>query len=214
MKELNIVIPAKEPEGAKSRLSEVLSYEQRKELALSLFSHTVSVLLKIPSKPHILVVTDSETIQNISLGYGISVLREEKASGETEAALAAARWSLLDGFKKQLIIPADIPFISDLEIEKIISYPVPTPGIVLSPAVDDDGTNAILTSPPDVIPFRFGKKSFDGYKKTAIKYNIPLHVLRLQGLILDIDTPDDLKKFFNSPDMHETKTLLRKWKIL
>ena len=61
------------------------------------------------------------------------------------------------------------------------------------------GTNCVLCSPPDVLPFAFGHDSFGPHCDAARARGITPRIVPLPGLGLDIDTPDDLRVFVARP---------------
>ncbi len=193
----NIVIPVKNPSSAKQRLGDVLTPDQRRELALAMLDHVVEQTSAAALPHHILVVTDSAEIESRVRPRGVSILLEERARGETEAVEEATRWSIRNEFERQLVIPADMPNLTSADIDTLLSEPAPKPSVVLSPAVGDDGTNAILTSPPDAITFRFGRRSFPDYVEQARRRNIACKILRLPNLVLDLDSFEDVKQFLD-----------------
>jgi 2-phospho-L-lactate guanylyltransferase len=89
------------------------------------------------------------------------------------------------------VIPADIPLIEPAEIRTIYESS-PTRGSVLVPARDKRGTNAVLRRPAALFPLRFGNDSFMPHLAAAIATHESCLVLSLEGIALDIDTPDDL----------------------
>ena len=63
------------------------------------------------------------------------------------------------------------------------------------PAHDELGSNAILMSPPDAVPLRFGDDSFFPHLAAAEACGIKPTVLHLPGIAFDIDNPVDLAHF-------------------
>lgn len=214
MSDLNIVIPIKNPDGAKERLAALLTTEQRRELAYALIDQTLDFFKPYRSRANILIVTDSERIASRARESGYDVLLEEKAEGETSAVNRATRWSMEKGFRSQVVIPGDMAGIDPEDMERLLSHPRPDPSVILCPAVGDDGTNAILTTPPDAIPFRFGVRSFPDYRARVEERGIPCEILRLRSMLLDLDTPDDLRAFLSNGSSPRIKDLLISWNIL
>ena len=138
---------------------------------------------------------------------------EESARGETAAVESATQWSCRNGFDRQLVIPGDLPCITREDIDTLLSVSPSSPSVVLCPATNDDGTNAILTSPPDALTFRFGQKSFPDYLDQARRRNIPCQVIRLPRLVLDLDTPEDLQTFLEEPRGGDVYRMLRAWNL-
>ena len=68
-------------------------------------------------------------------------------------------------------------------------------GFTIVPAHDGRGSNAILCSPPDVIPLRFGNDSCRPHIATAEQAGLRPRIVRLEGIGMDTDEPEDLQKF-------------------
>lgn len=209
----NIVVPVKNPSAAKQRLSEFLNPAERRELAVRVFQNLLNVLAP-RNEFEVLVVTDSEEIETVSAAYRVSVLREKIARGETEAVESATRQSCEEGFDRQIVIPADLPCVDRKDIDTLLAVDLRPPYVVLSPATGDDGTNAIMTAPPDVFKFRFGKRSFPDYLDQARRLGIPAAVVRLPSLVLDLDTPDDLRTYLAEPRDSDLYRLMLGWNLL
>ena len=76
--------------------------------------------------------------------------------------------------------------------------------MVLTPA-DDLGTNALLTTPPDAIPFLYGIDSSLAHQQAAEQRAISFQLLELPELALDVDTPADIDQLtlLSSPLIEE-----------
>lgn len=194
-----VVVPAKDPTNAKERLAGVLTPPERRDLALALLENTLGVLRAVPSRPTVMVVTDSDEVESRARAAGAEVLREAEAAGETRAVEEAARRAAARGFTRLAVLPADLADPDPAEIERLLALDLPPPSVVLVPATGDDGTNAIMTAPPNALPFRFGKRSFPEYRERAAAAGLRCEILRLPSLVLDIDTPEDLRTLVLRP---------------
>jgi 2-phospho-L-lactate guanylyltransferase len=205
----NIVIPMKDLLFSKTRLDPQLSSRQRQALALSMFKTTLEFFNLHFSQHHLLVVTASEFISDIARTYGATVLIETKL-GLRQAVESAACWSLNNDFQSQLLIPADIAELDRSELERLLTAYRPVPSVVLCPA-DDLGTNALLTTPPNAIPFLYGIDSSIAHQRAAHERGIDCQVMNLPALALDIDTPDDLEllALLSSPVTQELNKLCK-----
>jgi 2-phospho-L-lactate guanylyltransferase len=94
-----------------------------------------------------------------------------------------------------LAIPADVPLATPAEIAEIAGEASARPAVTLVPALADMGTNAIALTPSDAIPIRFGKQSFFQHVEAALERGLAPRILRLPGVGLDIDRPEDLSAF-------------------
>lgn len=221
MQKTSIVVPIKNPSSAKQRLADVLDADRRRQLANALMDHVLSVLHPTAEDCAVLVVTDSEEVESQVSRFGCSVLREASSRGETEAVELAARWSCEKGFTRQLVIPGDMPCVCRADILDLLAIPMKSPSVILCPATGDDGTNAILTSPPDAISFRFGRHSFPDYVEQSRRRGIACLIQRAPSLVLDLDTPEDLRTFLatkSSPDTQASRAspvyrLLSGWNL-
>lgn len=206
-----IVVPFKDPARAKERLSDFLTAAQRRELALALFDSTLGTLAAFRNRAELLVVTDSAEIGARAREAEAETLVEKSSRGETAAIEEATRWNIARGFERQVVIPGDMARLDPTDINALLTFDLLPPSVILAPAVGDDGTNAIMTSPPDAVPFRFGKASFPEYLLRAAERGVQARVLRLPSFVLDIDTPEDLRRFLADPVETPARRLIRRW---
>jgi len=108
---------------------------------------------------------------------------------------AAARHLAANGAAGMLTVPGDIPLITAEEITRLIDAHRPAPSFTIAPSHDEQGSNAIIVSPPDAVPLRFGDNSFFPHLAAAEARGIHPTVLHLPGIALDIDNPADLRHF-------------------
>jgi 2-phospho-L-lactate guanylyltransferase (CobY/MobA/RfbA family) len=77
------------------------------------------------------------------------------------------------------------------------------------------GTNGVALAPPDAMTLTFGEPSFARHLETARAQGLAPRVLRLPGLALDIDTPEDLTTLLaehDATETSETARLISKWR--
>lgn len=188
---VNIVIPVKDSRRSKRRLTPVLGANERARFARHLFRRTLAFFADRFPDEHISVVTPSRAMARIAKTYGATVIMEPGAAGLSAAAAFAAEWSARHGFDAQLLIPADIAELSAPEINRLLATIENGPSVTICVATDG-GTNALLTSPPNVIRFDFGFGSSRRHAQSARQRRIPCKLLRMRNLSYDIDTPADL----------------------
>ncbi|MEH6650853.1 MAG: 2-phospho-L-lactate guanylyltransferase [Motiliproteus sp.] len=193
-----IVIPMKDPRQSKQRLSGVLNPANRQQLALSMFTHSLEFFQTHFPAYTVLVVTRSERIRAIAKRHQAEVLMETPPGGLNGAASQAAQWSRQQGYESQLLIPADIAVLDEHEIGQLLDQLWDAPWVSICPA-DDGGTNALMTSPPDVIPFRFGIDSCEEHLAVARKLGVHSVVNEMKNLAFDVDSPDDLEQLAALP---------------
>lgn len=188
----NIVIPMKAPNVSKTRLIPCFSNAQRQKLALKMFESTLLFFSQHFPNYHVLVITSSAIILRIAEKYGATVL-VERIPGLNQAATSGAVWSINHGFDSQLLIPADIARLDVEEMKILLSAERALPSVLLAPA-EDCGTNALLTTPPNVIEFSYGVNSSVAHEQAAIAQAISFKSLALPYFSLDVDTPSDVEQ--------------------
>ena len=146
----------------------------------------------------VLVTRDAGAIA-LARRYGAECLIEPENRGHTAAVEFAARALAARGAAALLQVPGDIPRVTSGEIEAVIGAHAPAPAVTIAPSRDHCGSNAVLCSPPDVVPFRFGDDSFHPHLAAARAIGIEPTVVERPGIGLDIDTPGDLEAFLASP---------------
>lgn len=208
--DLAIVIPAKDPASGKSRLAAILPFEARQSLASILFRETLRFFRANFADVPLVVVTDSPGLAEESRQAGATVLRDERV-GLTAAVDQAIAWCLARGFASALVIHSDIGALRRDEISRLIERPRRRPSVILCPSADEGGTNALLATPPDAVPIWYGVGSFARYQREAAAHGVAIEVLRLPDLALDLDTPDDVKRFLDRGPAGPVLDELKRW---
>ena len=94
------------------------------------------------------------------------------------------------------------------EVGRLVAAHRPAPSFTIVPSHDEGGSNAIVLSPPNAVPLRFGVDSFFPHLRAAEARGIRPTVLRLPGIALDIDNPEDLAAFALQPSPTRTRAFL------
>jgi 2-phospho-L-lactate/phosphoenolpyruvate guanylyltransferase len=189
-------VPVKEFAGAKQRLAPLLTEAQRQALASAMLEDVLSALAVAPLAG-IMVNTVDPLATELAHRYGARVVTESARDGHTAAVTAMARILAAEGHD-MLTVPGDIPRVTAAEIAAVIEAAKPAPSITIVPAHDERGSNAILCSPPLVMPLRFGDDSFLPHLAAARALNIEPTIVKLPGIALDIDQPEDVHAFMHA----------------
>src|SRR5690606_15870994 len=91
---------------------------------------------------------------------GAAVLPDPMRGGLSGAIAHAAQALKARGLQGMLVVPTDVPNIDVAAVERLLDAHAPPRAVTLVAAARDGGTNALLCSPPDVIPNCFGHNSF------------------------------------------------------
>ena len=200
---IGAVLPIKDMGDAKRRLAGFLGAAERQALAQAMAEDVLETLSHVPGLAEIVVVTRDARACDLAARYGARVLPEPANEGQSAAVVRAAAALGRAGVHSLLQVPGDVPGVSVDEIVTVLTEhagaPAAGPAVTLVPAHDRRGTNCVLCSPPEVLPFAFGHESFGPHCRAARAQGIAPRIVPLPGLGLDIDTPDDLRAFLAKP---------------
>jgi 2-phospho-L-lactate guanylyltransferase len=202
------VVPVKERDRAKERLAPLLSPAMRQALVLAMLEDVLSALAAAPGLAGSIVVTVDRAARRLALDYGARIFEDGARDGHTGAVTAAARRLAAEGETGMLTLPGDVPLVAADEIGRIVEAHGSAPSFTIVPSHDEGGSNAILLSPPEAVPLRFGVDSFYPHLRAATARGIRPTVLRLPGIALDIDNPQDIAAFLRIPSQTRTRVLL------
>jgi len=185
-------VPVKTFATAKQRLASLLTQAQRSSLAAAMLEDVLSALASAPLGG-IMVNTEDTEAAAMARHFGAVVVAEAARDGHTAAVAAMARILAARGASAVLALPGDIPLVTAAEVEQVCTVGRrPPPAFTIVPAHDERGSNAVLVAPPDAVPLRFGDDSFFPHLDAARRYGIEPVVVRLPGIALDIDRPEDV----------------------
>jgi 2-phospho-L-lactate guanylyltransferase len=155
----------------------------------------LAALADAPGLAGRLLVTTDSAAQRLAARYRFDWLTDGAGDGHTGAVAAAARHLAATGIAGMLTVPGDIPLVTAAEIARLLAAHFPAPAFTIAPSHDELGSNAIIVSPPDAVPLRFGDNSFFPHLAAAEARGIRPTIVNLPGIALDIDNPDDLRHF-------------------
>lgn len=212
--ELWAVVPVKELDRAKQRLSALLPPKLRRALMLAMLEDVLSALAAALGLGGLAVVTVDPVARRLAVKYGARIIEAGARDGHTGAVTAVARLLADEGRPAMLTLPGDIPLVAPTEIAQLLAAHPPAPAFTIVPSRDERGSNAIICSPPDAVPLRFGENSFYPHLRAAEARGIRPAVLHLPGIALDIDTPEDLTAFAALPSATRARALLAEHDML
>src|SRR5690348_14402763 len=154
------VVPVKDTAAAKTRLASVVPAELRQGLALAMLEDVLAALAEARGLAGRLLVTIDPAACDRAFRYGAHCIEDGARDGHTGAVMAAARRLAAERRGAMLTLPGDIPLVTATEIERLIAAHLPAPSFTIAPSHDEMGSNAIIMSPPDAVPLRFGDDSF------------------------------------------------------
>ncbi len=187
------LIPVKDMERAKSRLSSALSAAARRELAMKLFTHVVSTLEDSPSIDAVAVVSDSVAVREHARGLGLVALSDPPGRPGLAAVIDTALDELSGrGAETAIVCMSDLPRLTADDVTGVARAATEA-DVVLVPDRCGRGTNVIAVTPPTVLPSCLGHadsllRHFDRARSLGLTVQVQLN----QGIAFDLDVPDDL----------------------
>jgi 2-phospho-L-lactate/phosphoenolpyruvate guanylyltransferase len=187
------IVPVKPLAESKSRLAAVLDSRARERLVVMMLEHELRVLRDCtPPLEGTLVVSEDERALEIARGSGAIPWVEHPRTGLNDALSSGVREAVRRGADTIVILPCDLPMLTGRDILDLLGRIPKTPGVALVPDLHRRGTNALAASPPHLLDFEFGESSFPSHCAQARAKHATLAIVERPGLMLDIDSPEDL----------------------
>ena len=190
------VIPIKQLEDAKQRLSGLLNSNERKLLFQAMVDDVLTAVEACTYIDNIVVVTNDQAVAELARGFGAEIRPEPEPPGLIEAVTETGKQLAAEGVECMLFLPGDVPLVTPEELEVVLEGfgMSGKPEFMIVPASDLGGSNCVACSPPDCMSFGFGIDSFRKHLALARDRGIDPQVTKLPGIGLDIDTPSDISK--------------------
>jgi len=187
------IVPVKPLRRGKSRLSGVLSEDERTALNQTMLINTLKTLNQVNEIETILVVSRDPLALSIARDYSARTVLED-GSPELNTALRRAA-SVAKAYLANMIfvLPADLPLIKPIDIENFLKKAGQPPEIIISPDRRKDGTNALLINPADLIEFKYGPGSFSSHLQIANEKKARIEIYDSEVFGLDLDLPEDIE---------------------
>ena len=190
------IIPVKPLYNSKRRLAHILSAAERADLIHRFLVHTLRILNKSGVIERILVVSGDERVLTTAPLYGAEALVETAVNGLNPAVTYATQFAADSGATAVLILPADLPFIEEKDVAIMVATDNDTLQMTICSDDKNDGTNALLISPPTPFTFHFGPGSFQQHLQEAFQREYTVHLIQnAPNLKFDLDTEEDWQKY-------------------
>lgn len=185
------IVPVKPLRRGKSRLSEILSEDERAHLNHQLFTHTIQVLQQVEAISNILVVSRDSNVLTEAREMDVRTVTENGAPELNNALRRASLFSKAFSTEGVLIVPADLPLLTPQDVTDFLAQRTQPPMVVITPDRRRGGTNMLLIDPADLLTFSFGEDSFDKHCDLAKSKGADVIVYENERIALDLDVPED-----------------------
>jgi 2-phospho-L-lactate guanylyltransferase len=205
------ILPVKSPHNAKQRLKDLLAVEQRETLARMLYTQTLAALCQAEGIDCVVVATCDAEVAGQARRLGALVFEENEQVSHSVSADAACLRAMELGASTALLVPIDVPTVTPADFTQLAGSARASAcsKVIVVPSADGTGTNALVRTPPDCIQSRFGPGSCRAHLDQARSKGLPADVLRVPGLMFDIDTPEDVAELLARNDECPVSSFLR-----
>ena len=186
------IVPVKPLRRGKSRLSKILTEDERTDLNKRLLANTLETLSKIPEIEHVLVVSRDQAALSLAREHGARTVLENGMPHLNVALTRATVVAREYATRGVLIVPSDLPMITPDAVREMLSKVKDPPVVIVAPDRHREGTNALLVCPAGLIEYDFGLGSFERHCERARSAGARLEIVELDSLALDMDVPEDL----------------------
>jgi len=204
-----VLLPVKDPIRAKQRLSGFLEPKERYQLAWAMLRDVAQALCGSQRADRIMVVARDPDVRAFARSLGWECMPESEQASESISVDLASLELKRRGVSVVLRLPGDIPLVTSADVDGLLEIAPPAPAAVLVPSSDGRGTNALLRTPPDVFPARFGPNSLRLHELEARRAGATFTRAPNRRIALDLDEPTDLIKFLEHGPSGATSSLLR-----
>jgi len=187
------IVPVKPLRRGKSRLSALLSEEERTDLNRRMLERTLGTLSGVSEIEQVLVVSRDPHALTIARAHGARTLREDGQPQLNTALRRATVVAQVYSTRGILVVPADLPLITAEDVRQLIGRATDPPVVVIAPDRRERGTNALLMSPAGIMEYDFGEGSFLRHVSRAHEAGARVEIVRLPSIELDLDLPEDLE---------------------
>ena len=202
------IVPVKPLRRGKSRLSKVLTEDERTSLNKTMLVNTLKTLQNVDEIDTVLVVSRDPSALALARDYKARTVLED-GSPELNTALRRAA-SVAQAYQAQeiIVLPADLPLITSEHLKEFLSHSGRPPEVIIAPDRRHDGTNALYINPAGLIEFCYGPGSFNIHLGKAKDARARIEIIDNPIFNLDLDLPEDLEylKQLKSEDSITTKS--------
>ncbi len=171
----------------------MLSADERRRLAWAMFEDVCRAVADCTRADRVVIVTSFAPAIERARQSGWDVLIEESQTSESASVDWASGRLAASGFDLVMRLPADLPCVQASDIDELLAVDLARPGALIVPSREGTGTNAIIRTPPDLFPSRFGPDSLRLHKEEAARVGVNCLVAENPRIALDIDEPSDLE---------------------
>ena len=185
------LVPIKPFATAKSRLEGLLTRTECARLAEEMARDVLRALYAAPEISGIAILSSEPRLAELAEAASARLFAEQPGEDYRTALGRVAADLASHGARQLLVVPADLPTLSSGDVQQLLA--AHAGGVTVCPAVVDGGTNALLLTPPTVIPFLYGPASAQRHLAAATAAGVAARTAEIPAFARDVDSPDDVR---------------------
>lgn len=202
------IVPVKPLRDSKSRLSHILSPDERATLTRGILGRTLEILDNVKGIFRTLVVSRDPAVLKVARQHGASTFSESDRQDLNVALTRATHIAMAQQANSILVLPSDLPFLTREDVEMMITgvemnsrngngngYHMQDRGITICADHNEEGTNALLLSPPTGFTFQYGVESYQHHLDEAKRLGMARRIIHAPGIKFDLDTEEDWEMY-------------------
>lgn len=187
-----VIVPHRGLEAAKTRLSPVLTPEERGALAARLLDRVLRVARA--AVPDVVVISPSRALRPLVEATG-ATLEVQHGMGLNEGLDEARAAAIADGVTTLVVLHGDLPTLTARDVTALADAIAEPRGVAIAPDGAGIGTNGLALRPPELMGFAFGIGSCAAHRARAEAAGVIPIIVEREGLAFDLDTPEDLSRW-------------------
>jgi len=189
---VRVIVPHRGLEAAKTRLSPVLTVEQRGDLAARLLDRVLRMARV--ALPDVVVISPSAALAPLVEAAGAR-LAVQRGMGLNEGLEQARDAAVAEGITTLVVLHGDLPSLTVEDVTALVAAIHGARGVAIAPDTAGTGTNGLALRPPAIMGFAFGTGSRAAHEAAAREARVTPVIVERPGLAFDLDTPEDLTRW-------------------
>lgn len=189
---MTILIPCKDLNQGKSRLSGWIDGRTRRSLCEMFLKRTLALATTTVSTSHVRLLTSDPNACEIAHGFNVPTIADQ--GWDLNSALSSARTAMAgdESVSDVVILPIDLPCASPHSLRKMMCEPGE---VVIAPDYERKGTNVLRLSRLAFrdFSFQYGSNSFMAHLAAAQRMGFEPGIFLDENLAFDVDEPGDYR---------------------
>ena len=196
------IIPVKSFSKAKTRLT--ISSEKTVDICKLMLGEVLQTISTSKKIDNTIIVSHDQSAFDIGKKFSAIEVFDELESGVNNAITLADEYISDSEFSTSIILPQDIPFFNNSDLDNLFSFFQRKNSIIVVPSRQFNGTNSLIRNPSRVMTTRYDEGTYKSHLDEAKCNNVDFSLVLIRRLMLDIDSQSDIEfamKYNEKPDL-------------